>query len=898
MSTRKTVKRTMHGLLITACFIVSGIDNTTAQSNTSIWFYGTPEIKKQHDLPNIDAKNQYCEQTKISVLRKVASSLRQVDEDHCMVPTSYGQISSDAKVIQPLGQSVAYPLVTGTRKIIPIPHHPGAIQNITATYSNGSVMGIYKNFFGSLELKMLGGLRYELNEEPDERLKGYAGGYRRLNIRDTLRFSNSGQVMVVEDKTAGFIKMNLTTYTITPYHYSTVTTSSGALLPASTAISEDGVAFNAYFAPQNWGSRFIEIIDTNDCAPSPEINDSRVRFYPCRHRDFMPEITHAIPDLIKITNSKFINDRTISFEAWSGAAPNYKYAKYTMTAPGEKLRLVDYLAMGDSYASGQGAGNYREGTDTSRNRCHQSTLSYSYMFSSIFRSPVSVACSGAKLVNVYRMGDRREEVDQLSFSEPSDLDNYNALTGYIPGYIEQIGFLANYPEVVTISVGGNDIKFADHLQKCVQPWKTGNSGTCFATYEDRAELVKVINDRLPRLRSTYKEIRKDDPERRLYVIGYPQVAKHDGDCGVNVQMNKAELLAAEQLINYLNKVIREAASQAGAYYVDVEDAFDGYRLCENKTSRVAVNGVTTRFDQGKTIEFTESFHPNARGHELLADAIRKQTKNFTTPMPPPATETSKLPIDDRIAFLRDAPKGNRPINDVKYEDSPLFPEFKDEVNELYILGQSHSLKPQHEFEAVLHSTPIQLGSFTTDTEGNLKVEYTVPAHVEPGFHTLHLYGKDIYDNDIDIQKTVYVAESRTDIDGDGIKDASDTCEAVRNSGQDADGDGVDDACDGYVGEPQVSANSIVNSVQNRASEIAGLYVQRATSSLGEVKGLQNTPATDHAPIVGFAATNQAAIAATKNHRKLHLIVGSGIVAVALCFAWMKYRRNLSKLNDS
>jgi lysophospholipase L1-like esterase len=788
-------------LVITAAVTVATIFTVQpASAEQPNWWQGTPTIKKVKDIPESSTQNKYCIKTKIVVERVVRQIVMLVDEEHCMVPTSYGQINSDGTVLQPVGQSAAYPIVKpASTRLMPIPHMPGMLRNNTASFNHGSSMGLYKNFYDDLELKYIGGKHYVLHGEPDEYFRTGNGNLRRLNTTNTLNFTHNGHELVVEDKLAGFIKINLGSLEVTQYYQPIVETSSGSLLAAGTAIHEEGAAFIGYNAPSGWGSKFAEVIDTKDCVTVPASNGVRLNFNPCKHRDLLPEIASAIPGLERIYNPKFINNRTIKFEAQVNLAGTIRFAEYTITAPGEKYRQLEYLAMGDSFASGQGAGNYRDGTDTIRNRCHQSTLSYPHLFTRYFESSASVACSGAQLRNIFlKNTNDRDVASQLANNQiPEESEKDAARIKYLPGYVEQLSFIDKTPSVVTISIGGNDIKFTDKLVKCVHPKSTSNNHTCFATYEERVEVIKEINGRLQRFRDTFKELLRDDPGRKVYVMGYPQIANPAGDCANNVEMSRQELEGAEDLIHYLNRVINQAADEAGAYYVDVEDALGGYRLCETKSSSVAVNGITVRFDQGKTIEFTESFHPNAKGQELLAAAIRSKTKNFTEPMPAPTPELASLPIDNNIDFLRNIPKVNRTVYNVKHEDSPLYPRYKSDPQELVLEGKMQLLKPNYDFEAVLHSDPTELGTFTTDSDGNLRVDYQIPDSIEPGIHTLHLYGKDIFDNDINIQQTLYVAANEQDIDGDGIPNDQDVC-VGEQAAEDADKDGIPDSCDSFI----------------------------------------------------------------------------------------------------
>jgi len=79
----------------------------------------------------------------------------------------------------------------------------------------------------------------------------------------------------------------------------------------------------------------------------------------------------------------------------------------------------------------------------------------------------------------------------------------------------------------------------------------------------------------------------------------------------------------------------------------------------------------------------------------------------------------------------------------------------------------------------------------------------MPAGTSPGFHTVDVTGKNSAGETIDVSTIVYVADSGTDYDGDGIPNSSDQCLITPLSGHDIDQDGIDDACDPFIGNPPV-----------------------------------------------------------------------------------------------
>jgi len=281
----------------------------------------------------------------------------------------------------------------------------------------------------------------------------------------------------------------------------------------------------------------------------------------------------------------------------------------------------------------------------------------------------TIACSGAKIGDITNSDPKYGGQTTLKVEEGKRGDKNLIFDAFIPGELNQNEFATRYtPESVLLSISGNDIGFTNILKECVAPQRGGN--TCYSTYEDRAELVNLMNRQYSRLVDTYKSISSNANGAKVYVVGYPQVVKPNGNCGANVHMNAAETVFASQLITYLNSVISAAASAAGVQYIDVQHAFDGYRLCEAPKGKAAMNGVTAGNDvaiRGVKVIGLESFHPTQFGHRLLADTIASATDNLTKAMPT-ATDFAQPMFDATLDFLTAVPKTGREVNLVFADD--------------------------------------------------------------------------------------------------------------------------------------------------------------------------------------------------------------------------------------
>lgn len=531
------------------------------------------------------------------------------------------------------------------------------------------------------------------------------------------------------------------------------------------------------------------VIDLDTCASNESIPASDT-LSTCPKRTLNTYFNTAFPAYNYTSLPRFYGNNTIGLYHVN---PDQTYTRYSMQAPDTQAITSHYLAMGDSFASGEGAFNYEPGTDDPVNKCHLSKKSYPYLISqqmalSSFRS---IACSGAKIENVIG-GDEEENQNEL----PANISDKSH-----PGYYRQLRNMKEIqPNVVTISMSGNDIGFADKVKYCV-----AYANDCFDTYEDRLEIIREINSKFDSITNMYKQIKQTTPPNtKIYVIGYPQITSSDikDSCGVNVHLSAQERLFANQLITYFNKVIKNAAAKEGVFYTGIEGSLMGSRLCETASAAVAVNGVTAGNDSGigmAKVIGQESYHPNATGHMLMKNAILEKTDYFTKPMPSP--DPTSIAPDETETPLLEAPKSGRKINKTNYDGNAN--------NNMYYhngwLNESieailYKLVPLSDYFVELHSNPVKLGTVTSDLNGDLSINLQIPNSVPPGMHTLHIYGQNTDGESIDIYRYIYVGANEADFDGDGIPNSEEACSLVEAAGVDSDNDNIDDACDDIITE--------------------------------------------------------------------------------------------------
>lgn len=770
----------------------------------------------------------------------------------CFTPTALGLLDSDSDTVIFNGTDEGLPLLPYWPGQVLAPW-PGALNLLVldAASTGGSYLSMYKNPLGQLQdqrnyLGLLTAKR--LTAAPELPLKDRSG--QRLVVNpQTMAFSDGGSWLVVETLGGSFVRINLATLDMTAFAPAFGSQGSPGLLRSEVAVSDDG----RYVAIGNKDAASLKVYDLSAC--TGVVNN--LKPLNCAAHDYFGFAQQQIGGLQAARHLRFVNDGLLSFEAQTS---NPASAGVYELAPRDSITsLTDYIGLGDSYTSGEGAFDYLDGTDTADNMCHLSVHSYPLLLTrDLFGAAGghSVACSGAVINDIgsasgaYR-GQVREgaSLEQLQQSQAAFLGSIMA--GYAPGYVAQQRFVRQYqPAVTTVSVGGNDIGFGDILQKCVEP-HVGlhfSANTCYNTYEDRLEVTRLVDRTVPRWTALYKQLAAEAPGTRLYVIGYPQIVDDKGNCALNVHFNQSELAFVEELADYLNGAIRQAAEASGATYVDISQALAGHRLCEAASYDVAVNGLTAGTDAGVfgiNVLGKESYHPNALGQALIEQAILEQTHNLAAAEP-------ATPVNISGQAILDVPRIGRPVNVVVPDDgltSNLVPAGRSVP--VQASGPRDGLKPNTVYTIRLDGPNGPLaGTAVSNAGGDISTSITLPGDTVPGGHTIDITGGNQAGEPVDVTQPIYVPASDNDADGDGIPDSLDTCPGAADSGQDSDQDGVDDSCDAIIGLPPAivsqsgsDSSGGSGSVINTGSDSTGVVLNNATVSVVASFAPETSPTT-------------------------------------------------------
>lgn len=580
-------------------------------------------------------------------------------------------------------------------------------------------------------------------------------------------YSQNGEyVLIVQQGTGTVTRINLETY---------------QMLTTKYTLSADGSDTFATFDITNDGSQIIanvfghapRLISLSSCDSGKVLYISEPVV--CAQRLLSEAIKNFDPETDGIGEFAFFkDDTTIAFYTRTIQGD---YEKLYIYAPGTWSAGSKYVALGDSFASGEGANSYYSGTNIEGiNMCHLSKISYPYLIDRrlALNDVHSVACSGARIKHVVGVLDSIDGTRDTRNTNQYTVNTFDAILGsWTPGRKMQIDYLPelNKPDIVTISIGGNDMGFGDIITSCVDFRKK----TCYQSDKDKAALLNTMNSQYDRLVDVYTQIKKTAAlGARVYVIAYPQIVKADGDCGINVRLNKQETEFAVQITNYIDLIVQRAAQRAGVTYVDTRSAFDGHRLCEKGSS--AVNGATVTKSKKRRFISSNSYHPTPLGHELLANTIRHSTDDLNNINPRPDLMAVAPDVADAVVLGIFKNSYDAANAGMLYFDSELNNSVISRASS--VTGSYHeasNLSKNSGFTITLHSDPVDLGIASTDSQGILHYSFVIPETVPTGFHTIIFSGNDNEGNDLQIQSTIYVAATDDDWDGDGILNDQQIC---------------------------------------------------------------------------------------------------------------------------
>jgi len=217
-----------------------------------------------------------------------------------------------------------------------------------------------------------------------------------------------------------------------------------------------------------------------------------------------------------------------------------------------------YVALGDSYSAGNGAASANLSI-----LCGRNTYAYPYRVAAARPNTALrfVACQGAVTTDVTN---------------------------------SQVTALSSTTKYVTITIGGNDIGFANLVISCTLT----NCASAIASANAR-----IANELPAKLDATYAAIRSHAPNAQVVVLGYPRPFANR-TCSAAPGATLAEESGLNGLVDNLDAVIQARAAAAGFTYADPNSYWSGHDVC-----------AATPYTNGYVVLIpTDSYHPSRAGY--------------------------------------------------------------------------------------------------------------------------------------------------------------------------------------------------------------------------------------------------------------------------------------------
>ncbi|MQA81517.1 MAG: hypothetical protein GEV10_24050 [Streptosporangiales bacterium] len=276
------------------------------------------------------------------------------------------------------------------------------------------------------------------------------------------------------------------------------------------------------------------------------------------------------------------------------------------------------VSMGDSYISGEAAGDYEPGTDEPGNFCHRSTRAEIHETGIAADRSINLACSGATTSNV-RLGGSGQNGEAVQ--------------------AEQLRAVArdNQVKLVVVSVGGNDVGFADLVLDCIKGYFL-LADRCQDAWQDKlpAELAAAAPDiagSLADVRTVMRDAGYADADYELVLQSYPSPITEDNRYSFTKAFEGCPIRdddagwARTSVVTQFAATMGTVASDAGARFLDLSQAFYGREVCANGIGHDQEWAAGIDIDVGQIQNglggniVQQSLHPNGRGHAQFGGCL-------------------------------------------------------------------------------------------------------------------------------------------------------------------------------------------------------------------------------------------------------------------------------------
>ena len=246
-----------------------------------------------------------------------------------------------------------------------------------------------------------------------------------------------------------------------------------------------------------------------------------------------------------------------------------------------------YTALGDSYAAGPLIPNQ----SLNPLGCLRSDHNYAHLTAAAKSLTLTdVSCSGATT------NDMTETQNVEPGPNPPQFNGLNAGTN-----------------VVSVTIGGNDIGFTEIIESCItyNPFST----PCKNKYDPGGndQLAERIANAAPKVGAVLTGIHAHSPNARVFVVNYPDILPSGSGCWPTIPLSFGDVPYLHATEERLNAMLATAAATNGATLVDWYTPSIGHDACKGSSTRWVEPLIPG--------ELSAPVHPNKAGMAGAAVAL-------------------------------------------------------------------------------------------------------------------------------------------------------------------------------------------------------------------------------------------------------------------------------------
>lgn len=417
---------------------------------------------------------------------------------------------------------------------------------------------------------------------------------------------------------------------------------------------------------------------------------------------------------------------------------NFAENDLTMNDAGPLLKNLHgpVVVLGDSYSSGEGTGSY-----ITNNKCHRSTLAYGAVLGG--QTTDIIACSGATSADIRNRNQNDTELPQ----------------------VQALSALTTPPGIVFMTIGGNDIGFADIVLNCLINDCASNMGAQRRKLSEITLMSESLEDTLRQVveaANTPEWVAKRGAVAPLIVSPYPDLLWQTGrgTCASNTPVSNygfstEEMTYGRSVLMTLNRQLETAVdnlASAGYPIVYADSVLDfpqpSHTICDSDSYFVQLD-IGNVLNQAWKLQLRELAHPNARGHrawanELISWSQTDRASNVSNTMPDRPSRISLrgiIRLFENLISRAVSVKGELqpPTGDGSAQPGATHQRI-DVRNADTIQLDLRGARPGSVITIVVHSTPTALGTIPVDEDGVAHGQVTIPHDLPTGSHTLVVSG--------------------------------------------------------------------------------------------------------------------------------------------------------------